>query len=101
METDRYGNRISFENSIVIFEPCMEYDAGDNGNTDSQRLQDIDPSRYSCACEADLGAGADWPVVAFELLNRLIPFTAIAALLFSGDRGIAFGTEGVSICPCG
>ncbi len=86
MIKDRYGRAIFPVNSITVFDTSLDYDSELFEDTVGYKLSEFDRSRFASAYEADFGAGADWPAVAYEVLNSVVPFTAIAAAFFLGDR---------------
>jgi hypothetical protein len=86
MLRDRKGNTVSSENSIIVFDTSLDYDSEKFEDTVSGKLKDFDRDLFSFAYEVNVGAGADWPAVAYEVLEKLIPFSAIAAAFFYGDR---------------
>lgn len=86
MIKDRYGKAIFAENSITVFDTALNYDTELFEDAVGLKLRDFDRCRFSSAYEADFGAGADWPAVAYEVLNSFVPFSAIAAAFFCGDR---------------
>jgi hypothetical protein len=86
MTKDRYGQAVFPENSITVFDTSLDYDSELFEETVGLKLRDFDRSRYASAYEVDFGAGADWPAVAYEVLSSLVPFSAIAAAFFLGER---------------
>ncbi|GAA6208829.1 hypothetical protein NBRC116601_21220 [Cognatishimia sp. WU-CL00825] len=104
MIKDRYGKAIFPENSITVFDTALDYDSELFEDTVGLKLRDFDRDRYSSAYEADFGAGADWPTVAYEVLNSLVPFSAIAAAFFYGDRieksALAWKRMAVGLLSC-
>jgi hypothetical protein len=86
MIKDRYGNVFFSENSIVIFDTALDYDSGLCEDSLGLKLNSFDKSKFLEAYEIDVGGGADWPAVVYELSQSLIPFSAIAAAFFYGDR---------------
>lgn len=86
MIQDRYGKAIFSEDAIVIFDTGLDYDSELFETTLGLKLKDFDKSKFSDAYEVDVGGGADWPAVVYEVLQGLIPFSAIAAAFFYGDR---------------
>lgn len=86
MIKDRYGNALLSQNSIAVFDTSLNYDSELFDDTFGRKLREFDRKRYASAYEADFGAGADWPAVAYEVLNSLVPFSALAAVFFLGDR---------------
>ncbi len=71
---------------MSVFDTTLNYDSELFEDTVGWKLKDFDRDRYSSAFEIDVGAGADWPAVVYEVLDKLIPFSAIAAAFFYGDR---------------
>ncbi|MEO1405967.1 MAG: hypothetical protein AAFV54_05695 [Pseudomonadota bacterium] len=104
MIKDRYGKAILTENSITVFDTDLNYDSELFEDTVGLKLRDFDRDRYSSAYEADFGAGADWPAVAYEVLSSLVPFSAIAAAFFYGDRieksALAWKRMAISLLSC-
>ncbi|MCW9042617.1 MAG: hypothetical protein OQK05_04670 [Pseudopelagicola sp.] len=104
MIKDRYGQEIFPENSIVVFDTALDYDSELFEDTVGLKLRDFDRVRYASAYEADFGAGADWPAVAYEVLYSLVPFSAIAAAFFLGERieksALAWQRMAASLLTC-
>ncbi|SMX29648.1 hypothetical protein TRP8649_03786 [Pelagimonas phthalicica] len=104
MVKDRYGKTIFPENSITVFDTSLDYDSELFEDTVGLKLRDFDRDRYSSAYEADFGSGADWPAVAYEFLNSLVPFSAVAAAFFYGDRieksALAWKRMAASLLSC-
>lgn len=73
------------EGSVAVFDVALNYDSELFDDTVGWKLRDFDRDRYSAAYEVDFGAGADWPMVAYEVLG-LIPYSAVAAIFFMGER---------------
>jgi hypothetical protein len=86
MFKDRYGQQAFPANAIVVFSPDLDYDTEYPETQSLPNIKDFDRSTYSAACEVDLGAGADWPFAAYQVLESFIPFTAIAAAFFLGEK---------------
>lgn len=86
MIKDRYGQDIFPENSITVFDTALDYDSELFEDTGKYKLRDFDRGRYASAYEVDVGAGADWPAVAYEVLGSVVPFSAVAAAFFLGER---------------
>jgi hypothetical protein len=73
------------ESSVAVFDIALNYDSELFEDTVAGKLRNFDRRKYSAAHEVDFGAGADWPMVAYEVLE-LIPYSAVAAIFFMGDR---------------
>ncbi|MGX0878439.1 hypothetical protein ACSSV4_003138 [Roseovarius sp. MBR-154] len=86
MIKDRYGRDIFPENSITVFDTALNYESELFEDTVGLKLRDFDRGRYASAYEVDVGAGADWPTVAYEVLSSVVPFSAVAATFFLGER---------------
>lgn len=104
MIKDRYGRSINRENSISVFDTSLNYKSELLKDAAGLKLRDFDRGRYASAYEADFGAGADWPAVAYEVLNSLVPFSAIAAAFFLGERieksALAWRRMATSLLSC-
>jgi len=86
MIKDRYGTALYAENSITVLDFPLD-NAADGFEDDlGWKLRDFDQQRYSSAYQMDFGSGADWVATAYEVLNELVPFSAIAAAFFFGER---------------
>ncbi|WP_424943421.1 hypothetical protein [Aliiroseovarius crassostreae] len=86
MIKDRYGQEIFSENSIIVFDTSLDYDSELFEDTVGLKLLNFDRNQYASAYEIDFGAGADWPAVAYEVLSSVVPFSAIVAVFFMGER---------------
>ncbi|MDJ0858813.1 MAG: hypothetical protein QNJ03_07030 [Dinoroseobacter sp.] len=86
MIKDRYGQPLFPENSITVFDTSLNYDSELFEDTVGLKLKDFDKLVYSNAFEVDVGAGADWPAVVYEVLNSAIPWAVVATVFFSGER---------------
>lgn len=86
MIKDRYGSALFSENTITVFDPSLDYDTEVFEDTLGLKLRDFDRELYAEAYEVDFGAGADWPSVAYAVLENLVPFSAIAGAFFLGER---------------
>lgn len=86
MIKDRYGTPFSTENSITVFDTSLNYDSELLEDTVGWKLRDFDRECFVSAYETDFGAGADWPAVAYEVLGSFLPFSAIAATFFLGEK---------------
>lgn len=86
MIKDRYGTPLPTENSITVFDTNLNYDSELFEDTYGRKLETFDRKVFASAYEVDVGAGADWPVIAYEIVEKLIPFSAVAAALFYGER---------------
>lgn len=86
MFKDRYGKALYSENTIVVFDTALDYDSELFEDTLAWKLKDFERENFAAAYEIDFGAGADWPAVAYEVLNTWLPFSAIAATFFTGER---------------
>lgn len=85
MIKDRYAKMLFSEGSLAVFDIALNYDSELLDEIVGWRLRDFHCDKYSTAYEVDFGAGADWPMVAYEVLG-LIPYSAVAAIFFMGDR---------------
>lgn len=85
MIKDRYGKILFSEASVAVFDTALNYDSELFEETIGWKLQDFPRDKYAAAHEADFGAGADWPMVVYEVLG-LIPYSAVIAAFFLGDR---------------
>jgi len=86
MVKDRYGNEVSSVDSITVLDTSLDYDSEVLEDTNGFKLETFDRDRFRLAYEVDFGAGADWPAVAYEVLDKFIPFSAVAAALFYGEK---------------
>jgi len=90
MITDRYSKAFFDDNSIVIIDADLNYgDTEDDEiffSTVKSKVMDYDRSVYKNAAEADIGSGADLPVVLFEVAQDYIPFAAATSLFFAGEQ---------------
>ncbi|HBG99806.1 MAG: hypothetical protein JKP98_24770 [Rhodobacteraceae bacterium] len=85
MIKDRYGKALFSEDAVAVFDTALDYDSELFEDTVGWKLRDFDRDKYAAAYEVDFGAGADWPMVAYEVLG-LIPYSAVAAAFFMGNR---------------
>ncbi len=85
MIKDRYDKILFSEGSVAVFDIALNYDSELFEDTVGWKLRDFDREKYSTAYEVDFGAGADWPMVAYEVLG-LLPYSAVTAIFFMGDR---------------
>ena len=69
-----------------MFDTSLEYDSELFEDTVGLKLQNFDRQVFGSAYEVDVGSGADWPVVVYEVLETIIPFSSIAAALFFGEK---------------
>lgn len=83
---DRYGQLHFSTDSIVIFDADVDYDGEVFEEHMRLKLTQFDRELFVSAYEVDLGAGADWPFVAYEVINEVIPFSLVAAALFAGEQ---------------
>jgi hypothetical protein len=86
MVKDRYGTSPFSTDSICVFDTSLKYDTELFEDTVGFKLKNVDTNRYSSAYEIDVGAGADWPVVIYEVLEKFVPFSAVAAAFFLGEK---------------
>ena len=70
---------------MAVFDTTLNYDSELLEDTLGWKLRDLDRDKYAAAYEVDFGAGADWPMVAYEVLG-LVPYSAVAAAFFMGDK---------------
>ena len=86
MFSDRYGANYGSDKRVTIFSQELEYDSETEYEDTIVKVLDFDESTYEKAYEVDMGAGADWPFVALQILESVAPASLIATVFFFGER---------------
>ncbi|MEM9709726.1 MAG: hypothetical protein AAF871_13160 [Pseudomonadota bacterium] len=86
MFKDRYGNPLFDENSITVFDTDLNYDSELFEDTLGLKLKDFDRGQFNAAYEVDVGGGADWPAVAYEIADKAQYLAPVVAVLFYGEK---------------
>lgn len=86
MFRDRYGETFSSDERVTIFSQNLSYDSEFQDEGNKLRPKDFDTESFDSAFEVDLGAGADWPFIAYQVLSSVAPVSILVSTFFLGER---------------